>query len=114
MTTQLKKPIPLRIVFILNLLKIFLAAGLFYHFSTNDVQLGSVGPQIILYTMFAYIVFFFGIIITITKRNLLALKIIVFLDLLASIPASAFAGLLISTISLLLLFFNGKIKSYFA
>ncbi len=114
MTTELKKPIPLRVVFILNLFKIFLAAGLYYYFSTNDITLGSVGPQIILYTMFVYIALFIGIIITITKRNLTALKVVIFIDLLASIPATAFAGILISVISLLLLFFNGKIKAYFS
>ena len=114
MTTEMKKPIPLRIVFILNLLKIFLAGGLYYYFCTNDIQLGSVGPEIIMYTGFAYIAFFVGIIVTITKKNLTALKIVIFLDLLASLPASAFAGILISVISLILVFFNGKIKAFFS
>ena len=108
-----QKPIPLRVVFILNLFKIFLAAGLYFYFSANNIQLGDVGPQIILYTMIAYIVFFIGIVITITRKNLIALKIVVFADLLASLPASAFAGILISGISLILLFFNKRIKSYF-
>jgi hypothetical protein len=114
MTTEMKKPIPLRIVFILNLFKIFLAAGLYYYFSTNEVSLGSVGPQIILYTLFAYMTLFIGIIYTITKKNLTGLKIVVFIDLLVSLPASAFAGILISVISLLLLFFNSKIRTYFS
>ena len=112
-TTTLKKPAPLRVVFILNLFKIFLAAGLYFYFTANDIVLGTVGPQIILYTMMAYIVFFLGIIIAITKRNLLALRIILFADLLASLPASAFAGILISVISLILVFFNNRIKAYF-
>lgn len=113
MTIDKKKPIPLRVVFILNLLKIFLAAGLYTYFTANDITLGEVGPQIILYTGIAYVVLFIGIIIVITKRNLLALKIIIFIDLLASLPAKAFAGILIAIISLLLLFFNKKIRYYF-
>ena len=112
--TTKNKPLPLRVVFILNLFKIFLATGLYYYFSTNNIQLGDVGPQIILYTLFAYIFFFVGIVLMITRRQLTGLKVVIFLDLLASLPASAFAGILISIISLLLLFFNKKIKEYFS
>ncbi len=114
MTKEIKKPIPLRIVFILNLFKIFLAAGLLTYFTINDIQLGDVGPKIILYTLLAYIVTFIGIVRTILTKELKALKAIVFLDLVVSLPASAYAGILISVVSLLLLFFNGKIKEYFA
>lgn len=110
---NLKKPIPLRVVFILNLFKIFLALGLFFYFSTNNIQLGDVGPQIILYTMFGYIATFAGIVWSILKRNMIALKSILFIDLLISLPARAIAGILIAVISLLLVFLNGKIKAYF-
>ena len=111
--TYANKPLPLRVVFILNLFKIFLATGLYFYFSINNIQLGSVGPQIILYTLLAYIFFFSGIVMAILKKHLWALRIVVFLDLIASLPASAFAGILISIISLLLLFFNKRITGYF-
>ena len=113
-TEQVKKPLPLRIVFILNLFKILLAFGLYLYFSANNIQLGNVGPQIILYTMIGYIIMFGGIVFAILKRNMLMLRIVLFLDLLISLPATAIAGIAISVISLLLVFFNHKIKAYFS
>ena len=105
----LKKPISLRIVFILNAIKILLTLAFYISFTYGDTGI-DLDPNKILYTGAAY-VFFFGIIVfSIIKRNQLLLRISIILDFIASIPLFAFIGLIISAVSFLLTFRKSAIN----
>lgn len=111
--TPIKKPIPLRVIFILNALMMILPFIFYYVFTTNNIQVGDLNPMWMVYTGIAYIVSFAFLVYTILKRNGLGAKIIFIVNILIAIPAGAYIGMLIAIISLLLIFFNSKVKLYF-
>lgn len=111
-TQIVKKPIPLRIIFILNVLKILISFTFFIVFTVKDISLGGIDRNIILYTSLAYVLTFAVMVFSILKKNILGLRIIPLVDIAISIPASAFIGIGVGVISLALSFHN-KVKAYF-
>ena len=112
-----EKPALLRVIFILNALKIFLAFGLLIGFKYFDLQVGSVsGPSAVLmifWTMIGYIATFAAIVTSILKRSVIGLRTAIVIDFLISIPAKAFVGFAVALIGLALSFTN-PVKAYFA
>ncbi len=111
------KPINLRIIFILNALKILLALGFFvafkyYDFSVGELR-GDAAASVMLYTMFGYIAAFIGMVISILKRVVIGLRVAIIADFLVSIPGKAFIGFAIALISIALTFTN-SVRAYFA
>lgn len=107
-----KKPIPLRVIFILNALKILLAFGFFTVFTIKDITVGGLDRTYILYTAFGYVLTFAAMVFFILRKNLLALRIVIGIDLLISLPTKALIGIVIAIVSFSLSF-HKKVKGYF-
>ena len=107
-----KKPVPLRIIFILNACKILLSFGIYIVFSIKDISIGGLDPILILYTALGYVATFGAMVFFILRKNILGLRIITGIDLLISLPLKAFIGIAIAIVSFLLTF-NKKVKEYF-
>ena len=110
------KPPLLRVIFILNALKIVLSLGLIVGFKYFDLQIGSVSGAsavtLIFWTMIGYIATFAAIVTSILKRSIVALRVAIAVDFLISIPAKAFIGFAIALIGMALSF-SGSVKTYF-
>ncbi|MFY2824198.1 hypothetical protein [Ruegeria sp. MALMAid1280] len=116
-TTGASKPVTLRVIFILNALKILLAFGFFTAFKFYGLQVGElVGPQaanLMLYTMLGYLVTFACIVASILKRSIVGIRAAIAVDFLVSIPATAIIGFIIAIISMVLTF-TASARAYFA
>ncbi|UWR03670.1 hypothetical protein K3740_02915 [Ruegeria conchae] len=116
-TIGASKPITLRVIFILNALKILLAFGFFAAFKFYGLQVGElVGPQVanlMLYTMLGYMVAFACIVASILKRGMIGIRTAIGVDFLVSIPATAVIGFIIATISMGLTL-TASVRAYFA
>ncbi len=116
-TTGASKPIILRVIFILNALKILLAFGFFAAFKYYGLQVGELaGPQaanLMLYTMLGYTVTFACIVASILKRSLIGIRTAIAVDFLVSIPATAVIGFVIAIIGMGLTF-TASVRAYFA
>ena len=113
----LDKPPLLRVIFILNALKILLALGLLVGFKYYGLKVGSVsGPSavtMIFWTMLGYIATFAAIVTSILKRSIIGLRIAIVVDFLISIPAKAVIGLVVAAIGMGLSF-TMPVKAYFS
>ena len=111
------KPVTLRMIFILNALKILLAFGFFAAFKFYGLQVGELaGPQaanLMLYTMLGYMVTFACIVASILKRSMTGIRAAIAVDFLVSIPATAVVGFVIAIISMGLTF-TTTVGAYFA
>jgi len=110
------KPIKLRIIFILNALKIFLTLGFFLAFKYGDFVVqgleGDSAASLMLYTMFGYMAAFAVMVFSILRRNILGLRIAIAVDFLISIPAKAFIGFAVALIAMALTF-TKPVTDYF-
>ena len=102
--SPIEKPKTIRTIFILHALKIVLALGFFLTFTFTDVSVAGITPSILLYTLAGYVVAFGAIVVSILKRNAWALRAAILLDLIISLPAKAYIGIVIASVSLLLTF----------
>ncbi|MES0826414.1 hypothetical protein [Ruegeria sp. SCP11] len=116
-TTGASKPATLRVIFILNALKILLAFGFFAAFQFYGLQVGEpAGPQaanLMLYTMLAYMLTFACIVASILKRSITGIRAAIAIDFPASIPATAVIGFVIAIISMGLTF-TASVRAFFA
>ena len=110
------KPITLRVIFILNALKIFLTFGFFVAFKYGDFVVqgleGDSAASLMLYTIFGYMAAFSVMVFSILRRNILGLRIAIAVDFLISIPAKAFIGFAVALISMALTF-TKPVSEYF-
>lgn len=116
-TPGASKPVTLRMIFILNALKILLAFGFFTAFKFYSLQVGELaGPQaanLMLYTMLGYMVTFACIVASILKRSLIGIRAAISVDFMVSIPATAVIGFIIAIISMGLTF-TASVRAFFA
>ena len=113
----LEKPKTLRVIFILNALKILLTFGFFvafkfFGFALQELQ-GDSAASLMLYTMFGYMAAFAVMVASIIKRNIMGLRAAIAVDFLISIPARAPIGFAVAIISIILTF-TPPVKAYFA
>ena len=111
---QIKKPIPLRIIFILNALMMILPFLFYYVFMVKDITIDGFNPVWMIYTGIAYIVSFAILVIFILKRNIWGARVIFILNILIALPSSAYLGILVAVISLLISFLSKKVRAYFS
>lgn len=111
--TNIQKPIPLRVIFITNALITILPFIFYWVFTSKNITVGNLNPMWMVYTGIAYILTFIILVYCLKNRKLLGARAIFFLNILISIPASAYIGILVAVISLILSFFNKKVTSYF-
>ena len=112
-TNLAKKPIPLRIIFILNALMMFLPFVFYYVFTTKEISIDGLDPMYMVYTGIAYIISFALLVFFILKRNFIGFRIMFFINILIALPAKAYIGILIAIISIAISF-TPKVKAYFA
>lgn len=106
----MKKPTPLRVLFLMNLFLVIICY-VFYAFAQSKGNVAGVPANSILYTALSYTALFVGVIASIKKFNLLALRIVILLILAVSLPTLALIGIAISIISFILTF-HSKVKAY--
>ena len=107
-----KKPIALRVIFILNALMMILPFIFYAVFTINEIKLGDLDPMQMLYTGMAYIASFTFLVSFILKRNFFGFRTMFLINFVIAIPASAYIGMVIAIVSLAISF-NQKIKAYF-
>ena len=108
-----KKPILLRVIFILNALMTILPFVFYYVFTTKDISIGGLEPMHMVYTGIAYIVSFGLLVNFILKRNIMGARIMFVINLLIALPVKAYIGIGFAIISMRLSF-TQKVKDYFA
>ena len=106
------KPIPLRIIFILNALMCILPFVFYLVITKKGIEIGGLDPIGMVYTGLAYIVSFILLVRFILKRNYNGVRVILILNVLIAIPMKAYIGILFALISLGLTF-HKKVKEYF-
>lgn len=111
---QVKKPIPLRVIFILNALMVLLPFVFYFVFTTQNITVGNLNPIWMVYTGLAYLVSFALLVYFLVNRQQLGARIIFVINILIALPAGAYIGILVALISLALSFFNEKVRSYFS
>lgn len=116
MTTQnnsIKKPAPLRVIFILNALMMILPFVFYAVITSKNIKIGNLDPILMVYTGLAYIASFAVLVFFLIKRNLVGARIVFLANIAIAIPTGAYIGILIAIISLALSFFNQKVLGYF-
>ena len=111
--SKIEKPIPLRVIFILNALMTILPFVFYYVFTTKDITVGNLDPMWMIYTGIAYIISFAFLVYFIITRNIWGARSIFFINIIIAIPAGAYIGILVAVISILLSFLNKKVLMYF-
>lgn len=112
--TQVHKPIPLRVIFILNALMMILPFVFYFAITSKGIDIGGLDPMYMIYTAIAYILTFIPLVYFIIKRNQMGARIIFAINILIALPAKAWLGIIVAIVSFLLSFFNEKVKVYFA
>jgi len=107
-----KKPIPLRVTFILNALMMVLPFVFYTVITRNNIQIANLDPMWMIYTGAAYIVSFALLVSFILKRNFKGFRTVFFINFVIAIPAGAYIGMVVAIVSFALSF-NQKIKAYF-
>ncbi len=111
--TTLKKPIPLRIIFILNAMMMILPFIFYYVFITNNISIEGLDPMWMVYTGAAYIVSFIVLVVLILNKSLMGVRAMFVANVLIALPVGAYIGIGVAVISMLLSF-NNLVKGYFA
>lgn len=107
------KPILLRIIFILNAFKALLAFGFYAVFTIKGISIGGLDPTLILYTAIGYVATFAALVFFILRKSQLGTRIVHLVDVIISLPAGAYIGIVIAVVSFVI-GFHGKVKAYFA
>ena len=108
-----KKPVQLRIIFILNALMMVLPFVFYFVITSKGITIGGIEPIWMVYTGLAYILSFILLILSIYKRNLMAFRAVFVLNILIAIPAKALIGVGFAIISILISF-HKSIKGFFS
>ena len=112
MDNSIKLPGTVKAVKIITIVRFLICVAFYAVFSIKDIQLGDVGPQIILYTASAFAVMMVAILYAIKKRNLWLLRGLIVVDLVVALPASAFISVVLSVVSFGITF-SKSFKSHF-
>ena len=107
------KPIPLRVIFILNALMMILPFIFYYVITSKGIEIGGIDPNYMIYTGIAYIGSFAILVYFILNRNIVGLRIMFLINILIALPAKALIGIGVAIISLVISFLNKKVKAYF-
>lgn len=111
---KVHKPIPLRVIFLLNALMAILPFVFYWVFTTRNITVGDLDPLWMVYTGIAYILSFTFLVYYLKNRKLFAARTVFVINILIAIPAGAYIGILVAITSLLLSVFNKKILTYFS
>lgn len=107
------KPASVKAIPIIIIVRALLALVFYIVFTVKDITVGSVGPQVILYTFLAFCVLAIPIFYFFRKKQLWPLRIAILVDLLAALPATALISVVLS-LAAFGLTFTKSAKAYFA
>lgn len=108
----MKKPVILRVLFILNAILMFLPFVFYYAFTKEELTSKGLEPIHMIYTGIGYIINFAIMVASILNKRIQIFRGIFLLTILISLPLKAYIGIAFGIISILLSF-NSKIKLYF-
>ena len=108
-----KKPIPLRVIFLLNAMMAVLPFLFYYVFTSQNLSIGQLNPLWMVYTGLAYLISFAFLVYNILHRSIWGVRIMFMLNILIALPAGAYIGILVAIISLALSFYNDKVLQFF-
>lgn len=108
----MKKPIPLRVIFILNALMMFLPFVFCYAVASGKLNVG-IPATTMAYTGIAYIMSFAILVTSILKKNIRLLRGVIAVNVLMALPAKAFIAIGVAIVSMALSF-NSQVKNYFS
>lgn len=106
------KPASVKAIPIIIIVRALLALVFYIVFSVKDITVGSVGPQVILYTFLAFCALAVPIFYFFRKKQVFPLRIAILVDLLAALPATAFISIVLSLIAFGLTFTKSA-RAYF-
>ncbi len=109
----MKKPITLRIIFIINALMMILPFIFYYVFTTKEIVIEGINPTYMIYTGIGYIVSFATLVFFILNKNIVGFRAMFLINVLIALPTKAYIGIAVAIISMLISF-SGKVKLYFA
>lgn len=109
---SIKKPIQLRIIFILNALMMILPFIFYYVFTSKNISIAGLKPIHMVYTGIAYIISFMFLVFFILKKKLVGIRVMFVINILIALPTKAYLGILVAIISIILSF-TSKVKAYF-
>lgn len=84
----------------------------YYSIITKNIALEGINSIYIIYTGIVYIVSFAVLVTFILKKNLIGFRTIFIINLFVSLPVSAYIGVLVAIVSMMLSF-TGKVTTYF-
>ena len=115
MTTAIvQKPIPLKVIFILNALMMVLPFVFYFIITSRNIVIDNLDTIWMVYTGIAYIISFDFLVYFLVNRNLTGARVIFFINILIAIASKAYLGIVVALISLTLSFLNKKVLAYFA
>jgi hypothetical protein len=109
----MKKPIQLRLIFIMNALMMILPFVFYFVITSKNIDLNGLDPVIMIYTGIAYIASFAVLVKSILDKNMMLFRVMFGINLLIALPAKAYIGIAVVLLSILISF-NAKVKAYFA
>lgn len=109
---MVKKPAPLRVIFISNLILAFLPFVFYLVITKKGITVGELDPIWMIYTGVVYILTFLGTMASILKKKIWGVRVLAIVVAIASIPAGAYIGMAVAALSFGLTF-NGRVKEYF-
>ena len=109
---EVKKPIQLRVVFILNALMMILPFVFYGIITSKGIEIGGIPTVYMIYTGIAYILSFAILVYSILNKKFNLFRFMFLINVLIATPAKAYLGILVAIISIILSF-NGKIKNFF-
>jgi len=108
---QAKKPIQLRIIFILNALMMFLPFLVYFLVTNNKIEMDVV-PMHVIYTGIAYIISFGALVYCILNKKFFAFRTMFFINLLIALPVGVDGGIVVVIVSFVLSH-TKQVKSFF-
>ena len=106
------KPGSVKAITYLTIFKLVLAMGFYLAFTVGGLVISGANPTFILYTFGGYAVMAVFILMAISRRKLVMLRVAIIADFIVSIPTTAVIGFVVSLVSLGLTF-NKKARAYF-
>ena len=108
---QAKKPIQLRIIFILNALMMFLPFLVHFLVTNNKIEMDVV-PMYVIYTGIAYIISFGALVYCTVNRKFFAFRTMFVINLLIALPVGVDGGMVVAIVSFILSH-TKQVKSFF-
>lgn len=107
------KPLPLRVIFILNAVMVVLPLVFYGVVTSRQIDLGGLDPRLMLFTAAGYALSFAALVLGILKRHIATVRTVLILNAVIALPAKAYIGMAVAAVSMALTF-NAAVRRYFS